>query len=69
MPDVPVTSSVEIVNVPDERKQEADLERHLDNESANTAESSGETVEAEEDYPLYEALNLLRAAHVLSAAN
>ncbi len=68
VPDVQVAGSVEIVNVPDDRKKEADLKRHLDSEKDKTTEDRGETVSVNEDYPLFEALNLLRAAHILSQA-
>jgi len=68
VPDVMVAGSVKIVNVADERKHEADLKHHLDNDdSGPAAASQGETVSVEEDYPLYEALNLLRASEVLSS--
>jgi len=66
-PDVQVAGSVKIVQVADERKQEADLKRHLDNNNAPAKEDHGETVSVEEDYPLYEALNLLRASRILSS--
>lgn len=69
VPDVPVTSAVQIVTLDDDRKQEADLVRHLDNETEKVNETQGEIIEIEEDYPLFEALNLLRAAHILSVGN
>jgi carboxyl-terminal processing protease len=67
VPDVLVAGSVKIVKLDDDRKLEADLKRHLDNKTEPAAPDSGETVSVEEDYPLYEALNLLRASHILSS--
>ena len=67
VPDVQVAGSVKIVQVADQRKQEADLKRHLDNNDAPAEEDHGVTVSVEEDYPLYEALNLLRASEILSS--
>ncbi len=66
VPDVVLASAVKTVSVTDERKFEADLDRHLNNEKEKAPEDPGETVSVDEDYPLHEALNLLRAAHLLS---
>jgi len=68
-PDVQVAGSVEVVNVSDERKHEADLKRHLTQEPESAVEDQGETVGVDEDYPLYEALNVLRAAYIFSHAD
>jgi len=67
IPDVQVAGSVKIVEVTDDRKHEADLKRHLDNNNTPAKEVDGVTVSVEEDYPLYEALNLLRANRILSS--
>ena len=66
VPDVVVAPAVKTVSVTDERKLEADLDRHLNNDKEKAPENPGETVSIEEDYPLHEALNLLRAARLLS---
>lgn len=66
-PDVEVAGSVKVMKVTDDRKHEADLKRHLDNNSEQEMTEHGETVGVEEDYPLYEALNLLRASQILSS--
>jgi len=66
-PDVAVAGSVKVVRVADDRKHEADLKRHLNNKSEPESTDSGETVGVEEDYPLFEALNLLRSSRILSS--
>ncbi len=66
VPDVVVATAVKTVSVTDARKLEADLDRHLNNDKEKAPENPGETVSIEEDYPLHEALNLLRAARLLS---
>ena len=69
VPDLVVATAVKTVSVTDERKLEADLDRHLNNEKEHAPENPGETVSIEEDYPLHEALNFLRAARLLSRAD
>jgi len=65
-PDIPVASAVEVISVFDNRRLEADLDGHLDNESENPTEAAEISVSIEEDYPLFEALNLLRASRIIS---
>ena len=65
-PDIPVASAVQVVDYVDGRKLEADLDGHLDNELENADQAAFSTVSIEEDYPLYEALNLLRATQIIS---
>lgn len=64
-PDV-VVEQVEIVDAADHRKREADLDRHLDNESPVKAVMPDVSVAAEDDFPLHEALSLLKGAGILS---
>ncbi len=66
-PDVFV-DQVELVENQRQRTREEDLEGHLENPNG---ESNGtkRSVRAEDDYPLYQALNLLRGAHILSQNN
>jgi carboxyl-terminal processing protease len=66
VPDIRVAGSVKVVKDADDRRQEADLKRHLSEENVKVVEDQGETVSVDEDYPLHEALNLLRATHILS---
>ncbi len=65
-PDVWASGELQRVTGPDERKREADLERHLQNETGFHSEQAGQSTNVEEDYPLHEAVNLLRAVTVLS---
>jgi carboxyl-terminal processing protease len=65
-PDVVVASAVKVLESSDTRKLEKDLEGHLDNDNENVPQDRGETVAIEDDFPLHEALNLLRATHILS---
>jgi len=69
IPDVLVAGTVHVVKVTDDRKKEADLKHHLNNERKRVVENPGETVSVEEDYPLHEALNLLRATYILSRSD
>jgi carboxyl-terminal processing protease len=64
VPDV-VVRPVEFVNREDQRRREADLERHLDNDGTEPV-SAPRSVSPEEDYPLHEALSLLKGARILS---
>lgn len=66
VPDIVLAGAVKTVSVADDRKFEADLDRHLNNEKEMVPENPGATVSIDEDYPLHEALNLLRAAHLLT---
>ena len=68
-PDVRVANAVSVIELTDDRKLEADLDRHLNNETADELTAENVTIDAEEDYPLFEALNLLRAAHVFNSSN
>lgn len=68
VPDVVAATAVKTVSVTDERKLEVDLDRHLNNEKEHAPKNPGETVSIDEDYPLHQALNLLRAARLLSRA-
>jgi len=68
-PDIQVASAVEVVDYVDDRKLEADLDGHLDNDSEETTNTAVSSVTIEEDYPLYEALNLLRASRIISGGN
>jgi carboxyl-terminal processing protease len=68
-PDIQVASAVEVVDYFDDRKLEADLDGHLDNDSEETTIAAVSSVTIEEDYPLYEALNLLRASRIISGGN
>jgi carboxyl-terminal processing protease len=66
-PDV-VTEQVQIVESDDSRVREADLDRHLDNDSDVRPTDSDSSISAEEDYPLHEALSLLKGARILSGS-
>jgi len=65
-PDLVVASAVEIVATTDDRQLEADLDRHLENPGKIEPEENVATVDATEDYPLFEALNLLRANRIMA---
>ena len=69
MPDVEVASAVQVVKVTDDRKYEEDLDGHLNNDTVEAVEDRGETISVEQDFPVHEALNMLRAAHILSSAD
>jgi carboxyl-terminal processing protease len=66
MPDLAVESKMRSVIEADDRPREADLERHL--QSANTVQGElpEDSISPEEDFPLYEALRLLRSANLFS---
>jgi carboxyl-terminal processing protease len=68
IPDVLASGKIQVLDVTDNRKQEIDLERHLEGESKQLSEDQGEVVDIEEDYPLHEALNLLRSAQIFAEA-
>jgi len=65
-PDFTVQQRMRALSIADERIREADLDRHLDASGESTAVAELETVDPEEDFPLYEALRLLRGANLLS---
>ena len=66
-PDVFV-DQVELVENQRLRLREEDLDGHLENPNGDTADAR-RGVSAEDDYPLYQALNLLRGVHILSQNN
>jgi len=66
VPDQIVEQHMQALSYADERPREADLERHLESRQDNLGEAAEETVKPEDDFPLYEALRLLRGATLLS---
>ncbi len=66
MPDLAVQQAMSPVQLADDRIREADLERHLESRSGNKEVPAEENVLPEDDFPLYEALRLLRGANLLS---
>jgi len=64
-PDVEIPS-LEIVEDKDNRKREADLDRHLNGEPENNGEFFDSDVSAADDYAMYQALILLKGATLLS---
>jgi carboxyl-terminal processing protease len=66
-PDVFV-DQVELVENQRRRTREEDLSGHLENPNGESADTR-RSVHAEDDYPLYQALNMLRGAHILSQNN
>ncbi|MDX2418401.1 MAG: S41 family peptidase [Xanthomonadales bacterium] len=67
-PDVKITE-VQMVESDDNRKREVDLERHLVGETATEARVSGSEVSAADDYMMYQALILLKAAGIFSSTS
>ncbi len=65
-PDLVFASAMEVITSADDRVFEADLDRHLENPGQDEPEKSGPAVDASVDYPLHEALNLLRANRILA---
>lgn len=61
-----VVERVEIVDANDQRLREADLKRHLDNDTDVKAVIPDVSVRAEEDFALHEALSILKGAVILS---
>ena len=61
-----VVERVEIVDSNDQRLREADLKRHLDNDTDVQAIIPDVSVRAEEDFTLHEALSILKGAGILS---
>ena len=62
-----VVERVEILDANDQRLREADLDRHLSNDSDLKAIIPDVSVRAEDDYPLHEALSILKGANILFA--
>ena len=67
-PDVEITE-VQVVENDDNRKREVDLERHLAGETAAEARVFGSEVSAADDYMMYQALIVLKAASILSSTS
>lgn len=65
-PDVEVTN-IQVVGNDDMSKREADLEGHLANEVPGNIAVFGSEVSAGDDYMMYQALMLLKAASILSS--
>ena len=63
-----VVEQVEIVDANDQRLREADLDRHLSNDTDVKAIIPDVSVRAEEDFPLHEALSILKGAGILSGS-
>ncbi len=63
-----VVERVEIVDANDQRLREADLDRHLSNDTDVKAIIPDVSVRAEEDFPLHEALSILKGADILSGS-
>lgn len=66
IPDFTVQQRMRVLTIADERVREADLERHLDGSGEVTTAAEADTVDPEDDFPLYEALRMLRGANLLS---
>jgi len=64
-PDI-VVEPIEVVADEDERIREADLDRHLENDMDVKAVLPDVPVSAEDDFPLHEALSILKGAGILS---
>jgi carboxyl-terminal processing protease len=65
-PDVEITS-VQMVESDDRRTREIDLEGHLAGESARSSVDFDSEVSAADDYTMYQALMMLKAASLLSS--
>jgi len=65
LPDLEITA-VQVVENDDQRKREVDLDGHLTGEPANAPEVFGSEVSATDDYMMYQALIMLKAASILS---
>jgi len=63
-----VVEQVEIIDANDQRLREADLERHLSNDTEVKAIIPDISIRAEEDFPLHEALSILKGAGILSGS-
>ena len=67
LPDL-VVEKVEVVDANDQRIREADLDRHLSNDTDVKAIIPDVSVRAEDDFPLHEALSILKGAGILSGS-
>jgi carboxyl-terminal processing protease len=67
IPDVDI-EAVQVVENNDQRQREADLDGHLRNESAGSNGTFDSEVSANDDYMMYQALIMLKAASILSTA-
>jgi carboxyl-terminal processing protease len=67
IPDL-VVEEVEIVDANDQRIREADLDRHLSNDTDVKAIIPDVSVRAEDDFALHEALSILKGAGILSGS-
>jgi carboxyl-terminal processing protease len=65
-PDLAVEAKMRTVIEADERPREADLERHLQAADNAPGDLPEDSVSPEDDFPLYEALRLLRSANLFS---
>jgi carboxyl-terminal processing protease len=65
LPDVEI-SAVQVVENDDQRKREVDLDGHLTGEPENASEVFDSEVTADDDYMMYQALIMLKAASILS---
>ena len=63
-----VVERVEILDANDQRLREADLEGHLSNDTDVKVIIPDVSVRAEDDFPLHEALSILKGASILSAS-
>jgi carboxyl-terminal processing protease len=63
-----VVEDVEIVDENDKRIREADLDRHLSNDTDEKEIDSDGSVNAEDDFPLHEALSTLKDAGIISGS-
>jgi carboxyl-terminal processing protease len=66
VPDLTVVEAVEPIVIEGEIIREVDLERHLDNEVEHASKAQPDSVRMEDDYPLYEALQVLHLGHILA---
>jgi len=66
-PDI-VIEPVELTDTEDERIREADLDRHLENDMAVKAVIPDVPVSAQDDFPLHEALSILKGSGILSGS-
>ncbi len=67
LPDVEI-AAIQLIENDDQAKREADLDGHLTSEPANTPVIFGSEVSATDDYMMYQALIMLKAASILSPA-
>ncbi|MEJ8567521.1 S41 family peptidase [Elongatibacter sediminis] len=68
-PDQVAAPQMFVADIPDERTREADLERHLASDGSPPEDLfDTEAVSPQEDYPLFQAINVLRGARILSSA-